>query len=494
MHIAVGIFAHEANTFSPHPTGWDDFGGRQLERGDEMLADLSVAKNELSGGLRVLTAEKECLVTPLLAARAMSGGPVLQPVFEEILEELVSRLKEATPVDGVLMVLHGAMMAEETPDATGEILARVREAVGPDVVVAGTLDLHANVTARMVDNADVLVGYQTAPHIDMYQAGRRAAELLLGTVRGEISPYMELVRLPMILPPENSTHNWGPLAEVINQAKSLESDGAILHGSIYPVQPWMDTDEFAASVLVVTDDNPAAAREEAQKLAGEFWERRHQFTAETVDPDAAVARALEDGESTFVFCDSADSTTSGSTGDSTAILQALLRVEPFEPTALLNIVDPEVVEQAIKAGVGSTIGTRVGAKFAPEYFQPVNFSGRVKCISDGTFTHKGPGMHGVAQHMGRAVVLVSGGIHLVVMERTVSQWDPELYRSLGEEPRDACIVQVKSPMAFRAAYDDLAEEIVIISAPGAASPDLVDLPWEKVPRPIFPLDPETVWP
>lgn len=493
MHIAIGIFAHEANTFSPRPTGLDGFGGRKLQRGDEMLADVSEAKTELSGALSVLTPVSECRISPLLAASAMSGGPVEQPVFNELLEELLSRLEASLPVDGVLLVLHGAMMAEDTPDATGEILKRTRKLVGPDLPVVGTLDLHANLTNRMVIEATALVGYQTAPHVDMYQAGIRAAELLLGTIRGEISPTMALVRLPMILPPENSTHNWGPLADVISQAQELESDGTILHGSIYPVQPWMDTEDMASSVLVVTDNGETAAKEQAEVLAKMFWERREQFVAETVEPDEAVQQALASTGGTFVFCDSADSTTSGSTGDSTVILKALLRTAPFEPVALLNIVDPEAVARAIGAGVGSSITVSVGAKFAPGYFQPVAFCGRVKTISDGFFTHRGPGMHGVRQRMGRAVVLVAGGIHLVVMERTVSQWDPQLYRSLGEEPEDARIIQVKSPMAFRAAYEEIADEIVIISAPGAASPDLTALPWKRIPRPIFPLDQDTQW-
>ncbi len=494
MRIAVGMFSHEANTFSPHPTGWDDFAGPQLRRGDEMLAGLSTAKTELSGALSVLTREPGYEIVPLLAAHAMPGGPVLQPVFCALTDELLSRLEAALPVDGVLLVLHGAMMAEETPDATGEILRRVRALVGPGVPVVGTLDLHANVTARMVREATVLVGYQTAPHVDMYQVGSRAARLLLATMRGEISPTMALVRLPMILPPENSTHNWGPLADVIREAQALENRGTILHASIYPTQPWLDTEDMAASVLVVTDNAPAAAEEQAHALARTFWAGRHRFVADLVPPDEAVRRALARADGTVVFCDSADSTSSGSTGDSTAILGALLRAAPFEPVALVNIVDPEAVSRAVESGVGATITVSVGAKLAPEYFQPVILSGRVKMISDGDFYHKGPGMHGVLQRMGRAVVLIAGGIHLVVMERAVSQWDPQLYRSLGEEPDDARIVQVKSPMAFRAAYADIADEILIIAAPGAASPDIVTLPWKRVPRPIYPLDPDVVWP
>jgi microcystin degradation protein MlrC len=183
------------------------------------------------------------------------------------------------------------MMAEETPDATGEVLRRVRAAVGPELPVVGTLDLHANVTALMVEQATALVGYQTAPHVDMYQAGIRAAEFLLGTIRREISPAMALVRIPMILPPENSTHNYGPLADVIRRAQEMESKGTILHGSVYPTQPWMDTEDMASSVLVVTDNDLAAARERADQLARLFWDGRHCFVTDLISPDEAVRRA-----------------------------------------------------------------------------------------------------------------------------------------------------------------------------------------------------------
>jgi microcystin degradation protein MlrC len=195
-----------------------------------------------------------------------------------------------------------------------------------------------------------------------------------------------------------------------------------------------------------------------------------------------------------VLCDSADATTSGSTGDSTAILAALLRTSPLKQVALVNLVDPQVVAQAIEAGIGATVTVEVGGAIAPDYFSPVTFTGHVKTIADGTFTFKGPGMRGVPHHMGRTVALVRDGIHLVVMERGVSQWDPQLYRSLGLEPTDARIVQVKSPMAFRAAYEGIYDEVIVVAAPGAASPDLVSLPWQHLPRPIYPLDPDVTWP
>ncbi|MFL7811008.1 MAG: M81 family metallopeptidase, partial [Anaerolineae bacterium] len=419
--------------------------------------------------------------------------PLREETFLALTDELIERIQAAGPVDGVLLVLHGAMMAENEPDATGAILERLRAAMGSDVPIVGTLDLHANVTTRVVREATALIGYHTAPHVDMYETGQKAAQVLVETIQGRLSPTAALVRLPMLLPPENSTHNWGPLAVVIDRALEMERAGAIVHGGIYPVQPWMDTEDVAASVVVVTDGDMDTAQRYARELATTFWAQRRAFVSELLPPAEAVTHALARETGTVILCDSADATTSGSTGDSTAILAALLRAAPIGQVALANVVDSQVVAQAIEAGVGATLTVKIGGSLAPKTFQPVTFTGYVKSISDGTFTFKGPGMRGVPHHMGRTVVLVREGIHLVVMERGVSQWDPQLYRSLGLEPTDARIVQVKSPMAFRAAYEGIYDQVIVVAAPGAASPDLVSLPWQHLPRPIYPLDPDVTW-
>jgi microcystin degradation protein MlrC len=261
----------------------------------------------------------------------------------------------------------------------------------------------------------------------------------------------------------------------------------------------MDTEDVASSVVVLTDGDRVRAQTCAHELAERFWANRAGFVTELVPPDEAVRRALERSAGMIILCDSADSTTSGSTGDSTAILGVLLRNflaqgAPVDGTALLNVVDPGVVARAMGAGVGETISVEVGGTLSPRYFEPVFLTAYVKTLSDGTFLFKGPGMRGVPHHMGRTAVLVQGGIHLVVMERGVSQWDPQMYRSLGLEPADARIVQVKSPMAFRAAYEGLYDEVIVVAGPGAANPDLRSLAWKRLPRPIYPLDLDATWP
>lgn len=494
MRILLGGLTHEANTFCPHAADMNDFDSRQMLRGQDLLAHWQRTRTEQAGAMSVFSQRPDCDIIPTFLARGISAGPIQAETYTALRDELLASLEARLPADGVFLVLHGAMMAETEPDATGDVLASVRALVGRDVPVVGTLDLHANVTRRMVDEATALIGYHTAPHVDMYETGRKAAQTLLDILDGDLTPANALVRIPMIVPPENSTHEWGPLAEVINAAKALEEAGEIVHASIYPVQPWMDTPDMAASVLMVTNNDTAAAQRQALALAERFWSLRHQFDINLTPPDEAVRQALARSSGTVILCDSADATSSGSTGDSTVVLSALLQAAPLDVVALCTVVDPEAVQQAIEAGVGATLRITVGGKRAPEYFRPVTLDAYVKTISDGAFTFKGPGMRGVPHQMGRTVVIYAGNIHLVVMEHAVSQWDPQLYRSVGEEPSDARMVQVKSPMAFRAGYEDIFDEVIIVAAPGAANPDIANLPWKRLPRPIYPLDADLTWP
>jgi microcystin degradation protein MlrC len=174
------------------------------------------------------------------------------------------------------------------------------------------------------------------------------------------------------------------------------------------------------------------------------------------------------------------------------VLEALLEAQP-DKDCLLNIVDPPAVEAAIEAGVGQEVRLRVGARFAPGFYRPLDVTAYVQLISDGGFVQKGPGFHGTILHRGRTVVLRIGHVYLVVMERAVRQWDPELYRSVGLEPRDAQIVVVKSPAGFRAAYEPLAAQIMVVDAAGVCSPNLRSLPFRHVRRPLYPLDQVADW-
>ena len=448
MRIAIGCFTQESHSFSPVPGSWLHFGPQEVQRGLAMFEGSCGAHTELSGALQVAQ-QQEVELLPLLAARAASSaGPLLDEVFQTLRDELLAALLASQPVDGVLLILHGAMLAQSCPDASGALLEAVRAIIGPEVPLVASLDLHANVTRRMAAQANALVGYHTVPHVDMYETGQRAMRLVLNSVAGRVRPRTAWRRLPMILPAENGCTTQGPLAEVMTQAEAVSRQPGILDVSVFSVQPWLDVPEVGCSVVVVSDGDVQLARQAAERLADEFWQRRAAFEVTLVPTAQAIRHALDSECHPFVLADSADAPSSGAPGDSTAVLSELLRAEPRRD-CLLNIVDPPAVAAMIQAGVGQPVTLRLGAGFSQTFYQPIEVTGYVQLISDGDFVHKGPGFRGMVSHRGRTGVLRIGHIYLVVMERPVIQWDPELYRSLGLEPADAQIVVVKSPSGPR---------------------------------------------
>ncbi|MDP6779735.1 MAG: M81 family metallopeptidase [Candidatus Latescibacteria bacterium] len=485
MRIALAGIYQESHSFSPAPATLGQFEAGYLLHGEEIPDQLAGLNHEVGGALEAAEGHE---VVPLTYASAGSSGmPIRHEAYETLSGEILSRLRQALPVDGVLMAMHGAMASEGHDDATGHLLAEVRKAVGVDVPVVATLDLHANVTRLMARSADALVGYHTAPHIDQRDTGRRGMALLLGTVSGKTNPEMAVRQLPMILPSENGRTTDGPYAGVMDQAKELENAPGVLAASAFSVQPWLDLPEVGCCVVVVCDGDRSRACAEADRIADAFWACRGDFEPSLVKVEDAIDLALEDARGPFVFSDSADAPSSGAPGDSTVLLKALLNRRVEKP-ALLNIVDPEASAAAFRAGVGATLDLTVGGAFSSTFYKPVIFKGYVKSLTDGSFRNRGPGFHGVQFSMGRTAVVASGGLHLIVMERPVIQWDPELYRSQGLEPAEAWIVVAKSPAAFRAAYESLAGEILVLDAPGVCSPNLLTFPWKRVPRPMYPFD------
>ena len=485
MRIALGGIYQESHTFSPAPATLDQFRAGNLLYGEDIVRELSDLNHEIGGALEAALGHT---LAPLLYASAGSSGqPLRRQTYDELAGGMLARLQKALPVDGVLMAMHGAMAAEHHDDATGHLLDAVREMVGPEVPVVATLDLHANVTRRMASAADALVGYHTAPHVDQRDTGRRGMTLLLSLVEGQVKARTVLRQIPMVLPSENGQTTTGPFSEVMAQVRALERRPGILAASAYSVQPWLDLPEMGCSVVVVTDGDRRLAEREAESLSRQFWQRRREFTPSLVPLQDAIDRALSGDRHPYIFSDSSDAPSSGAPGDSTVVLKALLD-RNVQETVLLNIVDPPAVSDAISAGVGATRTFTVGGGFSPEFYRPVRFAAYVQAISDGVFRFKGPGFQGVEFRMGRTAVVVSGGVHLVIMEQPVIQWDPELYRCLGLEPADASIVTVKSPAAFRAAYAPIAAEILVLDVPGVCSPNLQSFPWKRISHPMFPFD------
>ncbi len=489
MRVAIASILQESNTFSPVYTRYEDFspvfGAGALERHEGKLT-------EMGGFIHELRAARAHIV-PVCACWAITANRLLRADFLKLSKRFEEELGKA-PADALLFAMHGAQTAEGQDDVEGELLAQARGILGPDKPIVVTLDLHANMTRRMVEQASAIVGYHTYPHVDMFETGQKAAKLMLTILRAKTKPTMAWRKLPLIIPAENAQTYRGPMHKLIQAAQTLERAGKAEAVSIFPVQPWLDIAEMGCAVVSVTNDNLKAAQQQADTLARRLWDRKQDFDVHLVPPEKAIAKALRVKDGLVVLAESSDSTGSGSPGDSTGVLKHLIKA-PLEKPAAIFLVDPPAVARAVEAGVGATVTMKIGGAFDKEHSKPVKVTGRVRLISDGRWTARARGYNtGITTCMGRSAVLEAGQVQILIAERSAMTVDPELFRSQGIEPLHCQIVVVKSPNGFRAAYEPIAKEIYLVDTPGVSTAKLSSLPFRRIQRPIYPLDPKTPCP
>ena len=484
MRIGVGYLLQESNTFSPVETHLRDF---HPLFGPALIERWRGTRTEIGAFLDVLE-PTEHEVVPLFAGWAMTSGPMSAETFSDLKGRVVSQAREDGPFDALLLALHGSLVAVGTDDCDGELLAALREMVGPTAPITLTLDLHANVTAKIASNADPVIGYKTYPHTDMYEAGLTAAEILVRTLRGEVRPTTVMRKLPLLVPAENMQTTGGPMKEVFDTAEAYRSEHPeILSVSVFGVQPWLDIDEMGGAVLAVADANKESAAECTRRTAQRFWDLREEFEVSLAPPEEAIREALATEGGPVVLADTADSPTSGAPGDSAELLRLLLQQAPETP-ALAWVRDPRAVEQAWALRPGDSILVSLGAQFNPQQYQPVPIEGRVRSMSDGRFVFRGEYNHGMVNEMGRTVVLDVGSISVVVSEEAASMIGAEVYRSQGLEPKDHKVVVVKSANSFRSEYGPFMVKAIAVDTPGLSSSNLRSLPYRRLSRPIHPLD------
>ena len=484
MRIAVGSLMQETNSFVPHRTTAASFAATYIHRGPALLTGFGPARVEVTGFLDALH-DAGAGPVPLLAAHAGSGGPVLRPDFDDLVNEMADRLRHAGPVDGLLLALHGAMAVEDAPDAEAEIIARLRAVLPPGTPVGISLDLHAHVTPAMLQPDTLLVGYREYPHTDLFETGQRVARLLLDAVRGGPRPAMALAKRPMLLSPVATRSDGGALRELLAEARRLEADGAVLHASLFPVQPWLDVPGLGFAVLACAGTQ-AAADAAAERLADLAWAARDRFVPDlTPLPDAIRTGLLQPGLT--VVGDGGDAPSSGAGGDHPGVLRALLAAGADRAPRLtyLTLVDPAAVRAAATAGVGATVTLRAAG-------EPV--TGTVRALTDGAYVMHDAGAQGSAAAMGPTAVLAIGSLRLALRSLPGFEWDTGVYTSVGLDLRDAGMVFVKSPSHFRVAYAAHAARIIAADTLGAACGNMRHLDLRQATRPLYPLDafnPET---
>jgi microcystin degradation protein MlrC len=488
MRIAIGSLFQESNTFSPRPTTLESFEAVYLWRGEETFSKLRGARIEIPGYLSVL--EREGIeAIPLIATSALAGGIVTRATFEPLMSDMEARLKRAGKVDALLLALHGAMVIEDEPDAESEIIERMAKLVPEGTPIGVSLDLHGLVTERMLKPNVFVIGYRDYPHIDMFETGVRLAETMVGVLQGKIVPRMAIAKLPMIVSPSKARTVEDPLKSIVAVVRKMEADGEILHGSLFPVQPWLDLPDLGFGVLVCTNGDAAGAQRAANKLADLVWERRHEFDPDLVDLKHAIGVGLtEDG--TTVVADSGDAPSGGSAADNVSVLQALLDAgaDRSDRKTYLTLCDAGSAQICAKAGVGTTLTLDVGHKVSRNDGTPLRIQCRVHSVSDGTFVMLDAGSRGITVELGLTTVVSIGNIRMVIRSNPSFEWDTGIYTAFGLRLTEASLIFVKSPSHFKVSYAPHATRILLADTPGPTCPNMRRLALRRVQRPLFPLD------
>ncbi len=492
MRVLIAELKQETNTFVPQGTGLAQFENWHLWEGERILSEAPGLNWEVTGFLDVL-AEAGIEPVPAIATMSISGGRVEQAVFDDLLGRLLAHIERAGEIDAVLLALHGAMVSDRHDDGDGVIAAAVREAIGPDIPLVISLDLHANITRLLVESVDAIAGFKTAPHIDHRDTGQRAARMLVKQLRGEAKPETRMVKIPLVTPASTHLHHLpGPFQRLMELSKELEA-GPVLAATLFTVQPWLDIEEFGFAAVVVTDGDPDLAGRVAADLAQRAWDEREAFFAtELVEPAEAIERALAHPTGPVVLSEVADGNGAGSPGDATAVIAALLEAGPPK-TTLATMHDAEAALAAFAVGVGAEVDLMIGGKLDNIYNQPIRYTGVVEFAGPASFRFGGGGYTGLPMDMGLTAVVRHEGLHLVITSHSCFTIDPEIYRAVGLEPTEAQIVIVKSAGQFRSGYSDLAAEIILLDSPGMSSDRLDIYTFHHVPRPLYPLDRETTF-
>jgi microcystin degradation protein MlrC len=489
--VAVGQISQESNSFVAVLAELRDFENSYLHRGDALFG-LAGSETEVAGMLAVCS-EQGAEVVPLVATRAVSGGPLSAACYATLRAALLDpleRVVQSGGVDAVLFSMHGSMLAEGEDDPEGDLLAAVRALVGPDTPVYGTLDLHANVTPRMVQAATGLVSYTHYPHDDVRTTGERAARLLFATLRGEVRPAMALAKVPILAAGcEGQTFGDGPMAQLTRRARELEGQSGVLSVSCFHVHPYLDVAGMGSGAVVITDGDPDLAVQHATVLANGFWARREAFMPEVHSVRDAVARGMAIADGPVLLVDAADCAGGGAAGDSVALLRELLALGVAEPTYLM-VVDPEAARACADAGIGGEVTMRVGHRIDSTWGEPLTVTGGVRLLCDGRFRYTGGVFGGTDGAMGLSAVLEIGSIRLLIMSAATYDWADEQYRAAGLDPAQAKFIGVKNPMNYRFAYRDVARVAYVVDTPGPTPAHVFHLPYETMRRPMFPFDRE----
>ena len=492
MRLVIAQMKHETNTFSPVPTPLERFArGEQLPLEGRAVRDAFKGTGTAIGAFIDLAEEAGAEAVYPVAGNAAPSAPVDIAAYEWMAGRIVEAV--ARGCDAVLLDLHGAMVTWAHDDGEGELLRRIRQ-VAPQVPVGVALDMHTNLFPAMGNLATVIAGYQTYPHVDMYETGVRAARPIFSLLNGKARPALAFGHLPMLPHVMRQSSLDSPNREIQARAKEMERQEA-LAATFFVGFPHADIPYAGSSAVVVTDGDAQKARALCDELLEMAWKVRAQFVYRVEPLEASLRRAEKLGPGSgrpIVLLDHYDNCASGGTMDTMAVLGGILDAG-LEEAAAFAICDPHAVEQMTRAGVGTRVTLQLGGKMDMPALglkgRPREVTGNVRCIVNGIYCNDGPMARGELADMGPSAVLDTGKVEIAVISRHVEPHDMASFRELGIDPLTKRFLMLKSRVHWRAGLGPLAKAVIECAGEGVCTSDYSQLNFKRLRRPVYPLDP-----
>ncbi|HEY2892359.1 MAG TPA: M81 family metallopeptidase [Dongiaceae bacterium] len=477
MKLFIAGFDTETNTFAPIPTGIRGFEEGFMAHGDATRQEANYHSVQLHVW-RKLAEARNWQVVESLSTYAEPGGTIVRSVYERLRDEILADLKKAMPVDVVLLALHGAMVAEGYDDCEGDLIAKVRAIVGPDVIVGAELDLHCHVSDMMVREANLLVAYKEYPHVDIHIRADELFKLAADAAMGKTKPTMAAFDCRMINTYRTTEQ---PLRGFVDKMMAMEGKNGVLSVSLSHCFPWADVPDIGAKTIVITDGDPSKATALAADLGKEFFGLRHKIAPKFLLLDEALEEALALEGKPIVIADVADNAGGGAPGDNTAFLRRVLE-RGIRDVASGFYWDPMAVKFCQEAGVGATFNLRLGGKMGPTSSMPLDIRVTVRALADSVTQRFGD----APVNLGASAWITTEGVDLVVNSLRTQVFHPEGFTKLGIDLSQRKIVVVKSTQHFHAGFAPIAKKILYAATADSWHRSFGSIPYTKLKRPYWP--------
>ncbi|MGI6790610.1 M81 family metallopeptidase [Aminivibrio sp.] len=486
MQIGICLFTHETNTFSPlrsnfqmMAAGWDD--------PEDLIAKHKGKPSFLGGAIKAAEEERNVELIPLPSLYGAAGPLILKSCVDHVLEAICGELrKKNEEIEGVFLSLHGAGCAEGIDDLESHVLREIRKEIGNKPIMV-SLDLHGNITQEMVDLSDGLFGIKEYPHVDMSEAGFLAVKCLIGKIRGELDPVTTLVKLPVLLAPSMNSTFLEPMKSLKEYFAEYCKEKKLLDVSFFHGFPYSDHPGTGASVVVIADGYEP--KREAEDLASYFWNRRFDFMPESLTPDEAIDLALEKIQNGFVVInETSDNPGGGTPCDGTHLLRALVN-RNLPGSIMAYIVDPESVAVCHQAGVNEKVDLSIGGKTDQFHGDPLRVKdAEVLNLSNGKIIFTSPMRKGIPFEYGKSARIKIRNVECILVSNRYQTLDDRSFLMTGADINDYRMIGVKSSNHFRAFFQPRADAVVTADPPGLHTNNFKSLPYQRISRPIFPLD------